>query len=151
MTSNLGSQYLLQDATQAGEIKPEARAMVMNELNGHFRPEFLNRVDDIILFHPLGIAQIERIVDLLLDELRDRLAEQRITLVLTEPARHLIAAEGYDPVYGARPLRRFISHEVETRIGRALLSGEAREGVTILVDAVDGELTVTLQDQPEEP
>ncbi|GGP00644.1 ATP-dependent chaperone ClpB [Wenjunlia tyrosinilytica] len=151
MTSNLGSQYLLQDATQAGEIKPEARALVMTELNGHFRPEFLNRVDDIVLFHPLGIAQIERIVDLLLAELRDRLAEQRITLVLTEPARHLIAAEGYDPVYGARPLRRFISHEVETRIGRALLSGDAREGVTILVDAVGGELTVTLQDEPQEP
>jgi ATP-dependent Clp protease ATP-binding subunit ClpB len=151
MTSNLGSQYLLQDATQAGEIKPEAQALVMTELNGHFRPEFLNRVDDIVLFHPLGIAQIERIVDLLLDELRDRLTEQRITLVLTEPARHLIAAEGYDPVYGARPLRRFISHEVETRIGRALLSGEAREGVTILVDAAGGGLTVTLQDESREP
>ncbi|SEP01399.1 ATP-dependent chaperone ClpB [Actinacidiphila rubida] len=151
MTSNLGSQYLLQDATQAGEIKPEARAMVMTELNGHFRPEFLNRVDDIVLFHPLGIAQIERIVDLLLAELRDRLSEQRITLVLTEQARRLIAAEGYDPVYGARPLRRFISHEVETRIGRALLSGEAREGVTILVDAEGGELAVTLQDEPQEP
>ena len=151
MTSNLGSQYLLQDATQAGEIKPEAQALVMTELSGHFRPEFLNRVDDIVLFHPLGIAQIERIVDLLLAELRDRLSEQRITLVLTEPARHLIASEGYDPVYGARPLRRFISHEVETRIGRALLSGEAREGVTILVDATGGELTVTLQDESREP
>ncbi len=151
MTSNLGSQYLLQDATQAGEIKPEARALVMTELNGQFRPEFLNRVDDVILFHPLGIAQIERIVDLLLTELRDRLSEQRITLVLTEPARRLIAGEGYDPVYGARPLRRFISHEVETRIGRALLSGEAREGVTILVDAGQDELTVTLQDEPQEP
>ncbi|MCW2560057.1 MAG: ATP-dependent chaperone ClpB, partial [Mycobacterium sp.] len=151
MTSNLGSQYLLQDATQAGEIKPEVRTLVMSELNGHFRPEFLNRVDDIVLFHPLGIAQIERIVDLLLEELRDRLSEQRITLVLTEPARRLIAGEGYDPVYGARPLRRFISHEVETRIGRALLSGEAREGVTILVDAAGGELTVTLQDEPQEP
>ncbi|MEU9746603.1 ATP-dependent chaperone ClpB [Streptomyces niveus] len=151
MTSNLGSQYLLQDSTQAGEIKPEARALVMTELQGHFRPEFLNRVDDIVLFHPLGIAQIERIVDLLLEELRDRLSEQRITLVLTEPARRLIAGEGYDPVYGARPLRRFISHEVETRIGRALLSGEAHEGVTILVDAEGGELTVTLQDEPREP
>ncbi|SDM75107.1 ATP-dependent chaperone ClpB [Actinacidiphila guanduensis] len=151
MTSNLGSQYLLQDATQAGEIKPEARALVMAELNGHFRPEFLNRVDDVVLFHPLGIAQIERIVDLLLAELRDRLSEQRIALVLTEQARRLIAAEGYDPVYGARPLRRFISHEVETRIGRALLSGEAREGVTILVDAEGGDLAVTLQDEPQEP
>ncbi|MGW1090723.1 ATP-dependent chaperone ClpB, partial [Streptomyces sp. NPDC002596] len=150
MTSNLGSPYLLEDATDAGEIKPEVRELVMGELNSHFRPEFLNRVDDIVLFHPLGLAQIERIVDLLLDELRRRLADQRISLVLTEPARRLIAAEGYDPVYGARPLRRFISHEVETRIGRALLSGEATEGVTILVDAQDDELTFTLQDEPQE-
>ncbi|MFE7711512.1 ATP-dependent chaperone ClpB [Streptomyces sp. NPDC057486] len=150
MTSNLGSPYLLEDATDAGEIKPEVRELVMGELNSHFRPEFLNRIDDIVLFHPLGLAQIERIVDLLLDELRRRLADQRISLVLTEPARRLIAAEGYDPVYGARPLRRFISHEVETRIGRALLSGEATEGVTILVDSQDDELTFTLQDEPQE-
>jgi ATP-dependent Clp protease ATP-binding subunit ClpB len=150
MTSNIGSQYLLQDATQAGEIKPEARALVMGELTTHFRPEFLNRVDDVVLFHPLGLAQIERIVDLLLDELRSRLAEQRITLELTEPARRLIAAEGYDPVYGARPLRRFISHEVETKIGRALLRGEISDGVTIMVDAEEGELTVTVQDEQKE-
>ena len=150
MTSNLGSQYLLQDATAAGEIKPEVRELVMGELNGHFRPEFLNRVDDIVLFHPLGLAQIERIVDLLLDELRRRLAEQRITLELTEEARRLIAAEGYDPVYGARPLRRFISHEVETKIGRALLGGDVREGVTILVDARDSDLAVTFRGEPEE-
>ncbi|MCM2390533.1 ATP-dependent chaperone ClpB [Streptomyces albipurpureus] len=149
MTSNLGSQYLLQDATAGGEIKPEVRDLVMGELNGHFRPEFLNRVDDIVLFHPLGLAQIERIVDLLLDELRRRLADQRISLVLTEPARRLIASEGYDPVYGARPLRRFISHEVETRIGRALLSGEAHEDVTVLLDAEDGELTVVFRDEPQ--
>ena len=150
MTSNLGSQYLLQDATAAGEIKPEVRELVMGELNGHFRPEFLNRVDDIVLFHPLGLAQIERIVDLLLDELRRRLAEQRIALELTEEARRLIAAEGYDPVYGARPLRRFISHEVETKIGRALLGGDVREGVTILVDARDSDLAVTFRGEPEE-
>lgn len=114
-TSALGSQHLLQDATRPGEIEPEARALVMSELNGRLRPEFLRRVDGIVLFHPLGIARVERIVDLLLDEPHDRLAEQRVTLVLTEPARHLIAAGGYDPVYGARPLRRFIAHEVETR------------------------------------
>ncbi|MFF8959525.1 ATP-dependent chaperone ClpB [Streptomyces sp. NPDC014894] len=150
MTSNLGSQYLLQDAAEDGEIKPEVRELVMGELSGHFRPEFLNRVDDIVLFRPLGLAQIERIVDLLLDELRGRLAEQRVALALTEPARRLIASEGYDPVYGARPLRRFISHEVETRIGRALLSGEAREDVTVVLDAEDGELTVTFRDTTEE-
>ena len=124
------------------------KAKVGEELKQHFRPEFLNRVDDIVLFHPLGLAQIERIVDLLLDELRRRLADQRVDLVLTEEARRLIAAEGYDPVYGARPLRRFISHEVETKIGRALLGGEVREGVTILVDVRAGELAVTFQDAP---
>ncbi|MFI1018308.1 ATP-dependent chaperone ClpB [Streptomyces sp. NPDC020965] len=146
MTSNLGSGYLLQNAGDDGGIAPEVRERVMGELNGHFRPEFLNRVDDIVLFHPLGLAQIERIVDLLMDELRRRLAEQRISLTLTEPARRLIASEGYDPVYGARPLRRFISHEVETRIGRALLSGEARDDVTVLLDARDDDLTVTFQE-----
>ncbi|MFI1863932.1 ATP-dependent chaperone ClpB [Streptomyces jumonjinensis] len=150
MTSNLGSQYLLDDATAGGEIKPEVRDLVLGELNSHFRPEFLNRVDDIVLFHPLGLAQIERIVDLLLDELRRRLADQRIALALTEPARALIASEGYDPVYGARPLRRFISHEVETRIGRALLSGEAHEDGTVLVDAEEGELTVAFRDGPQD-
>ncbi|MQS37871.1 ATP-dependent chaperone ClpB [Streptomyces katsurahamanus] len=150
MTSNLGSQYLLDDATAGGEIKPEVRDLVLGELNSHFRPEFLNRVDDIVLFHPLGLAQIERIVDLLLDELRRRLADQRIALALTEPARALIASEGYDPVYGARPLRRFISHEVETRIGRALLSGEAHEDGTVLVDADEGELTVVFRDGPKD-
>ncbi|KJK59304.1 AAA family ATPase, partial [Saccharothrix sp. ST-888] len=150
MTSNLGSQYLLQDATAGGEIKPEVRDLVLGELNSHFRPEFLNRVDDIVLFHPLGLAQIERIVDLLLDELRRRLADQRITLTLTEDARRLIAAEGYDPVYGARPLRRFISHEVETKIGRALLGGDVREGATVVIDARDGELAVGFRDESEE-
>ncbi|MEY9944138.1 ATP-dependent chaperone ClpB [Kitasatospora sp. GAS1066B] len=150
MTSNIGSQYLIQDATAGGEIKPEVRDLVMGELSRHFRPEFLNRVDDIVLFHPLGLAEIERIVDLLLEDLRKRLGEQRISLVLTEEARHLIAAEGYDPVYGARPLRRFISHEVETKIGRALLAGDVHEGVTIVVDARDGELVVSFQDEPQE-
>jgi ATP-dependent Clp protease ATP-binding subunit ClpB len=142
MTSNLGSQHLLQDATEGGEIKPAVRDLIMAELGSHFRPEFLNRVDDIILFHPLGLGQIERIVDLMFGELRRRLAEQGITLELTEPGRRLIAEQGFDPVYGARPLRRFISHEVETKIGRALLAGGPGEGLTVAVDAVDGELTV---------
>ncbi|WP_349263539.1 ATP-dependent chaperone ClpB [Actinocrinis sp.] len=150
MTSNLGSQYLLQDATAGGEIKPDVRDLIMRELRGHFRPEFLNRVDDVVIFHPLGLPQIERIVDLLFDELRGRLAEQRITLRLTEPGRRLIAEQGFDPVYGARPLRRFISHEVETKIGRALLAGGICEGLTVVVGAQGGELTVTFQ-EPDQP
>ncbi|MFI9270860.1 ATP-dependent chaperone ClpB [Kitasatospora sp. NPDC052896] len=149
MTSNLGSPYLLQDVTVDGEIKPEVRELVMAELHAHFRPEFLNRVDDVVLFRPLGLAQIERIVDLMLDELRGRLAEQRITLELTEPGRRLIAEQGFDPVYGARPLRRFIAHEVETKIGRALIRGDIRDGVTVRITARDGELVVDHPDRPE--
>jgi ATP-dependent Clp protease ATP-binding subunit ClpB len=142
MTSNIGSEYLLDGVTPDGEIKPDARTGVMAALRSHFRPEFLNRVDDIVLFTPLRLEQIERIVDLQFDELRARLAERQITLELTEPARKLIAQRGFDPVFGARPLRRYISHEVETRIGRALLSGDVADGATVKVDAVDGELVV---------
>ncbi|MFD3520023.1 ATP-dependent chaperone ClpB [Streptomyces sp. NPDC058653] len=143
MTSNIGSSHLLDGATADGEIKPDARDLVMAELRAHFRPEFLNRVDDIVLFQPLGLEQIERIVELQFNELRGRLAERRISVDLTPGARELIAHQGFDPVYGARPLRRYISHEVETLIGRALLRGDVEDGATILVDAQNGELVVT--------
>ncbi|KUO06374.1 ATP-dependent chaperone ClpB [Streptomyces sp. DSM 15324] len=149
MTSNIGSEHLLDGATAEGEIKPDARALVMGELRGHFRPEFLNRVDDIVLFKPLGERQIERIVELQFDELRRRLAERRITVELTDAAREVIAHQGYDPVYGARPLRRYISHEVETMVGRALLRGDVQDGATVRVDAEHGELVVTY-DRPED-
>ena len=143
MTSNVGSHHLLDGVTPYGEIKPEARDAVMAELRQHFRPEFLNRIDDIVLFTPLSLREIERIVDLQFDQLRNRLAEQRMRVELTEAARELIARHGFDPVYGARPLRRYISHEVETKIGRALLRGEVAEGIVITVDAKDSELVVT--------
>jgi ATP-dependent Clp protease ATP-binding subunit ClpB len=143
MTSNIGSHHLLDGVTPDGEIKPEARTAVMGELRHHFRPEFLNRIDDIILFTPLALNQIERIVDLQFNQLRERLAEQGITVELTEAARELIARHGFDPVYGARPLRRYISHEVETKIGRALLRGELSDGLVITVDARGGELVVS--------
>ncbi|MCG0291103.1 ATP-dependent chaperone ClpB [Streptomyces sp. PSAA01] len=149
MTSNIGSMHLLDGVTTDGELKPDARGLVMSELRGHFRPEFLNRVDDIVLFKPLGEAQIERIVELQLDDLRKRLAERLIAVELTPAGRQVIAHEGYDPVYGARPLRRFISHEVETLIGRALLRGEIDEGTTVKIDAQHGELIVTHERQPE--
>ncbi|MFF2102326.1 ATP-dependent chaperone ClpB [Streptomyces sp. NPDC058202] len=149
MTSNIGSEHLLDGVTAEGEIKPDARALVMGELRGHFRPEFLNRVDDIVLFKPLGEQQIERIVELQFDELRQRLAERRITVELTDAARQVIAHQGYDPVYGARPLRRYISHEVETLVGRALLRGDVQDGATVRVDAEHGELAVTYQIEEE--
>ena len=143
MTSNIGSHYLFDGVTPDGEIKPDTRERVMAELRSHFRPEFLNRVDDIVLFTPLSMSQIERIVELQLDELRNRLAENQIDLDITSQARRIIAEHGYDPVYGARPLRRYIAHEVETRIGRALLRGEIAAGGIIRVDVEGGELSVS--------
>ena len=142
MTSNIGSHYLLDGVTAHGEIKPDARERVMAELRGHFRPEFLNRVDDIVLFTPLSMPQLERIVELQLAELRDRLVERQIELDITPDARRMIAEHGYDPVYGARPLRRYIAHEVETKIGRALLRGDIAGGGKIRVTVENGELAV---------
>ncbi|WP_274386345.1 ATP-dependent chaperone ClpB [Streptosporangium sp. KLBMP 9127] len=147
MTSNIGSQHLLDGVTPEGEIKPDGRDRVMAELRAHFRPEFLNRVDDIVLFKPLNEAEIEMIVDLMFTDIRKRLADRRLTLEVTEEACRLIANQGYDPVYGARPLRRFIAREVETRIGRALIAGDVPDGSTITVGADKGELNVTF-DRP---
>jgi ATP-dependent Clp protease ATP-binding subunit ClpB len=145
MTSNIGSLHLL-EGFEDGEIPEDARGRVMADLRGHFRPEFLNRVDDIIMFKPLTLAEIEQIVDLQIGDVRRRLADRRLELELTEAARELIAREGFDPVYGARPLKRFIQREVETRIGRALLSGEIGDGATILIDAEGEELLVSWRD-----
>jgi ATP-dependent Clp protease ATP-binding subunit ClpB len=142
MTSNIGSLYLLDGVTPDGEIRGDARERVMAELRTHFRPEFLNRVDDIVLFKPLTLEEIERIVELQVADVRRRLADRRIALELSEAAKELIAREGYDPVYGARPLRRFIQREVETRIGRALLAGDIPDGAAITLDAADGQLVV---------
>ena len=150
MTSNIGSEYLLEGVTPDGEIKPDVRERVFAELRRHFRPEFLNRVDDIVLFKPLTRGEIERIVDLMFDDLRARLAERQMTLELTDAARHLIAEQGFDPVFGARPLRRFIGHEVETRIARLLIGGEIEDGATVRVDARDGRLDVTAEN-PTQP
>ncbi|WP_343232831.1 MULTISPECIES: ATP-dependent chaperone ClpB [unclassified Tsukamurella] len=148
MTANIGSVHLLDGIGDDGAVTDEARERVMGELRAHFRPEFLNRIDDIVLFKPLSLGEIETIVDLQVEDLRRRLAERRLTLELTDSARELIAREGYDPVYGARPLRRFISHEVETSIGRALLSGDILGGAVIILGADDDRL-VTRWENPE--
>jgi ATP-dependent Clp protease ATP-binding subunit ClpB len=147
MTSNIGSQYLIEGVTADAEITPEARELVMGELRSYFRPEFLNRIDDIVLFTPLTTTEIERIVELMFDDLRDRLTQRRMTLEVTEAARRFIAAQGFDPVYGARPLRRYIAREVETRIGRALLTDAIPDGATIRVDLKGDQLAVT-HDEP---
>ena len=145
MTSNIGSQYLIEDATSDGEIKPDARERVLAEMRTYFRPEFLNRLDDIVLFKPLTLPEIERIVDLMLNDVRARLAERRMTLEVTDEARRYMAQQGFDPVYGARPLRRFISREVETRIGRALLAGDITDGAVIRIDYTGSDLTVSYE------
>jgi ATP-dependent Clp protease ATP-binding subunit ClpB len=142
MTSNIGSQYLLDGVTPDGQLKPEARDLVLGELRARFRPEFLNRVDDTVLFTPLTPREIEDIVELMLAELRARLAESNLTLEVTEEARRFIAREGYDPVYGARPLRRFIARHVETAVARALLRDGVIDGSTIRVDVEGDQLVV---------
>jgi ATP-dependent Clp protease ATP-binding subunit ClpB len=143
MTSNIGSEYLLDGVTPSGELKPEARELVMGELRRHFRPEFLNRVDDVVLFKPLTQPEIERIVELMLRDLESRLAARRITLVVDESARRLIAERGFDPIFGARPLRRYIEHEVETRLARTLLRGDVQDGAVIRVSRRDDGLDIT--------
>ena len=147
MTSNIGSEWLTAEAVADGEIKPDARERVMAEMRAHFRPEFLNRLDDIVLFKPLTQPEIERIVGLMTDDLRARLSERRMTLEISDEARRFIAQQGFDPIYGARPLRRFISREVETRIGRALLAGDVLDGAAIRIGYADGELTVSYENQ----
>jgi ATP-dependent Clp protease ATP-binding subunit ClpB len=121
----------------------------MAKMRAHFRPEFLNRLDDIVLFKPLTETEIERIVELMFADLRDRLAERQMPLEVSAEARRYIAEQGFDPVYGARPLRRFIAREVETRIGRALLAGDARDGAVIRVDYAGTELTVRYREPGE--
>jgi ATP-dependent Clp protease ATP-binding subunit ClpB len=142
MTSNIGAMFLLEGITRDGEITETARQQVMAELRAHTRPEFLNRVDDIIMFKPLSVDEIEKIVDLQVALLRGRLRERDIELELTEPARRYLAETGYDPVYGARPLKRLVQRTLETRIGRALLSGDIPDGSLVRVDMENGEITV---------
>jgi len=141
MTSNIGSSYLIENANEQGEIEEGVRRKVMTELRAHFRPEFLNRVDEIVLFKPLTLAEIEEIVDLQLKLLAPRLAERHIVLELTEAAKEHVAREGYDPVYGARPLKRFLQRHLETALSRKMLAGEIRDDTRVTVDYRDNELT----------
>ncbi len=143
MTSNVGSRFLL-DGVTGGEIPESVRESVMTELRGAFRPEFLNRIDDTILFKPLSLDEIAKIVDLLLADLNKRLADRRVKVVFDDAAKKWAAEKGYDPVYGARPLRRFLQKQVETRLARALIGGEVKDGqeVKFGVDAKKDELTM---------
>jgi ATP-dependent Clp protease ATP-binding subunit ClpB len=141
MTSNIGSRHLLENVSEkGGEINEKTREAVMAEMRAHFRPEFLNRVDEIVLFKPLTMKEIERIVDLQLGLLRHRLAERHIEIELTDTAKELLARRGYDPVYGARPLKRIIQRELETKLSRALLKGDITDHSRVEVVATKGEL-----------
>ena len=142
MTSNIGSHHLLEGISEAGEIKEGARGSVMAELRGHFRPEFLNRVDEIVLFKPLALGEITQIVKLLLEEVTARLRDRGITIEVSDAAKKFIAEAGYDPVYGARPLKRYIQRELETKVGRALIADELTAGDTIRVDVDEQGLTI---------
>ena len=143
MTSNIGSPYLLDGIDEKGDIKPEAQEQVMGDLRGHFRPEFLNRLDEIIMFKPLTKDNIGKIIDLMVKELSDRLADQELSLELTDAAKQMIVDNGYDPVYGARPLKRYLQNYVETLTAKKILSGDVHAGDTIVLDVKDGEFNVS--------
>jgi ATP-dependent Clp protease ATP-binding subunit ClpB len=142
LTSNLGSQYLLEGLSTTGQITPEARSSVMQLLQATFRPEFLNRLDEVVFYKPLSKEDIGQIVDLLLAHLEKRLKDQSLGLRISEAAKAHIIESSYDPVYGARPMKRFIQSRVETLIARAILSSELSVGDILRVDLKDGELTV---------
>ena len=143
MTSNLGSMHLLEGIDENGEIRPEAEEAVMEELKGNFRPEFLNRLDEIIMFKPLTKDNIGNIIKLLIEDLNKRLADRELKVELTKAAEDYITEKGYDPVYGARPLKRFLQKYVETLAAKLILADKVREGDTILIDLTDGELTAS--------
>jgi ATP-dependent Clp protease ATP-binding subunit ClpB len=142
MTSNIGAPILLEGITPVGTIRDSARDQVMAELRRHFRPELLNRIDDIVLFKPLQSGEIRRIVDLLLISLRKRLEERRITVEVSDAAKTFLGNQGYDPVYGARPLKRYLQRELETKIGRKLIAGEVPDGSAIIVELRDGAIVI---------
>jgi ATP-dependent Clp protease ATP-binding subunit ClpB len=140
MTSNIGSQFLLEGIDDEGNIRPECEKLVMDQLKGSFRPEFLNRLDEIIMFKPLTQADIGNILDLLVNELNERIADRDLRVVLTDEAKRLIAERGYDPAFGARPLKRYLQKNVETLVAKLILSDKAEPGKDIVIGVRDGEL-----------
>ncbi len=143
MTSNLGSQFLLEGISAQGKLRDDARDQVMSTVRTHFRPEFLNRIDEVVLFKPLLIEEIEKIIDLLLGHIQSRLIERKIELQMTAKAKEFIAREAYDPVYGARPLRRYLQQNIETPLAREIISGKLLDGQKVAVDTEDGGLKIS--------
>ena len=146
MTSNIGSSYLLDGIGQDGRISEASQTAVMDDLRAHFRPEFLNRLDEIIMFRPLTKDNISRIIDLLVADVNRRLAERDVRIELTEAARAQVTEGGYEPMYGARPLKRYLQKNVETTAARLMLEGNVGSGDTILIDSVDGKLTARVKE-----
>ena len=141
LTSNLGSRFLIEGVT--GDTIPESvRESVMAEVRKAFRPEFLNRIDETILFKPLTLEEITRIVDLLLADLNKRLLDRRVTVTLDTKAKAWVGEKGYDPVYGARPLKRFLQRQIETKLARALIGGEVKEGAGVVFKVQGDELVL---------
>ena len=150
MTSNIGSPYLLDGIDENGQIRPEAQKQVMDDLRAHFRPEFLNRLDEIIMFKPLTKTNIGNIVDLMVKDLDKRLSDQELSLTLTEAAKENVIENGYDPVYGARPLKRYLQNYVETLAAKKILSGDVHTGDTLVLDVENGEFVVRVQGAPDD-
>lgn len=150
MTSNIGSTYLLDGIDEDGSIKPEAEQMVMNDLRAHFRPEFLNRLDETIMFRPLTKDNIYSIIDLLVADVNKRLEDRELNVELTEAAKQHVVEGGYDPMYGARPLKRYLQKNVETLAARLILGGNVGSGDTILIDEVDGKLEARVKQRARE-
>ncbi len=144
MTSNIGSSYLLEDS---GVITEKTKALVMSEMKSRFKPEFLNRVDDIIMFKPLNIEGIKKIIDIFIDHVRRRLYDKNIGLEITDVAKEILATEGYDPVYGARPLKRYIGNVLETMIAKKIIAGEVYDGCNILVDGKDEQIVFEISNK----
>ena len=146
MTSNIGSSYLLEGIEENGEIKEESQELVMHELRSHFRPEFLNRMDEIIMFKPLSKNNIESIIDLLIEDLNHRLEDKELRIELTPEAKAFVADGGYEPMYGARPLKRFLQKHVETLAAKLILEGNVGRQDTIILDVVDGALQARVKE-----
>ncbi|MFC4184280.1 ATP-dependent chaperone ClpB [Saccharococcus thermophilus] len=145
MTSNIGSHLLLEGVTEGGEIKEETREQVLQQLRAHFRPEFLNRIDDIVLFKPLTMNEIKGIVTKFANELSKRLSDRHISLSLTDKAKEYIAESGFDPVYGARPLKRFMQKQIETPLAKEIIAGRVKDYSTVVVDYENGQIVIKTQ------
>ena len=140
MTSNIGSHHLLEGVTEDADLTEDARTRVSEALRQHFRPEFLNRVDDVVMFKPLSLSEVEEILQLIIFQLERRLSDQHLALDVSAEALSYIAQNGFDPLYGARPLKRYVQHALESRLGRLIVAGEVESGDTISVTLVGGQL-----------